>query len=233
MKTILVTGANRGIGRAICKGLLTKGHRIILTSRSLINAEKAKQDLNVNGDQLHILELDATDDRSINSAAKQISTLFPCIDVLINNAGIYPDGKNKANILNIERDLLVDTFNTNTFGPIKVVQAFLPLLEKSSDARIVNLSSGYGQLDGLSADVPSYCLSKLTLNGVTIMLHQALQKKKISVFSMCPGWVHTDMGGSNAPRTPEEGADTAIWLATEASPKQSGKMFRDRQVIPW
>jgi NAD(P)-dependent dehydrogenase (short-subunit alcohol dehydrogenase family) len=112
-----------------------------------------------------------------------------------------------------------------------MVQVFLPLLEKSQDARVINVSSGYGEINGLSANVPSYCLSKLALNGATIMLAEALHPQKIAVNAMCPGWVKTDMGGASAPRSPEQGADTAIWLATEASRNETGKFWRDRKVI--
>jgi NAD(P)-dependent dehydrogenase (short-subunit alcohol dehydrogenase family) len=122
---------------------------------------------------------------------------------------------------------------TNTFGPLEMTQAFLPYLRKSSGARVVNMSSSYGQLDGLSANAPSYCLSKFALNGVTIMLAEALKGEGIAVNSMCPGWVRTDMGGSTAPRSVAEGADTAVWLATEADQKLTGKFFRDRKEIPW
>jgi NAD(P)-dependent dehydrogenase (short-subunit alcohol dehydrogenase family) len=168
-----------------------------------------------------------SDDESIEQAAKQLSQEIDSLDVLINNAGIYPD--EGANILTISRELLDRTMNTNTFGAIRVTQAFLPLLSKSSNARIVNVSSGYGQLERLSADVPSYCLSKLTLNGATIMLAKALQSKGIVVNAIEPGWVRTDMGGSGASRSPEQGADTAIWLVTVAPGNLSGKLFRDRQ----
>jgi NAD(P)-dependent dehydrogenase (short-subunit alcohol dehydrogenase family) len=122
---------------------------------------------------------------------------------------------------------------TNTFGPLEVTQAFLPYLRQAADARVINVSSGYGQLEGLSPDVPSYCLSKLALNGLTIMLAEALQAGHIAVNSMCPGWVRTDMGGPNATRSVAEGADTAVWLADEAPRDLTGKFFRDRREIPW
>jgi NAD(P)-dependent dehydrogenase (short-subunit alcohol dehydrogenase family) len=126
---------------------------------------------------------------------------------------------------------MVETFQTNTFGPIEVTQAFLPLLRKSSAARVINVSSGYGQLDGLSPGVPSYCLSKLALNGVTIMLAQALRSDPIAVNSVCPGWVRTDMGGADADRSVEEGADTIVWLVSEAPATLTGNFFRDRAEI--
>jgi NAD(P)-dependent dehydrogenase (short-subunit alcohol dehydrogenase family) len=125
------------------------------------------------------------------------------------------------------------TFQTNTFGALEVTQAFLPYLRKSQAARVINVSSGYGQLDGLSPDVPSYCLSKLALNGLTIMLAEALKPDHIAVNSMCPGWVRTAMGGPNADRSVDEGADTAVWLASEAPHELTGNFFRDRQEVPW
>lgn len=228
-KLALVTGGNRGIGFAICQGLLQAGFEVILAARSLDKAKAAIDQLQ--SSQVYPLVLDVADDHSIAHAVTEVQSQFSQIDVLINNAGIYPD--EGVNILTINRDLLDRTMNTNTFGPIRTVQAFLPLLEKASAARVINVSSGYGALDGLSAGVPSYCLSKLALNGATIMLAEALQSSGIAVFAMCPGWVRTDMGGAAAPRTPQQGADTAIWLATEASPQFSGKFFRDRQEISY
>ncbi|MBI2477925.1 MAG: SDR family NAD(P)-dependent oxidoreductase, partial [Planctomycetia bacterium] len=122
---------------------------------------------------------------------------------------------------------------TNTFGPLEVTQAFLPYLRRAATSRVINVSSGYGQLEGMSSDAPSYCLSKLALNGLTIMFADALRADGIAVNSMCPGWVRTDMGGVGATRSVEEGADTAVWLADEAPRELTGKMFRDRQEITW
>src|SRR5205085_4078032 len=139
---------------------------------------------------------------------------IPHLDVLINNAGIYPD--KGLTILTVSREQMVNTLQTNTFGPLEVTQAFIPLLQKAGSARVINVSSGYGQLEGLSPGVPSYCLSKLALNGVTIMLAKALKADGIAVNSMCPGWVRTEMGGANDDRSVEEGADTAVGLADHA-----------------
>ncbi len=227
-KTALVTGGNRGIGYAIAQGLLAKGYQVIITARSLDKAKQAGEKLQGN---VIPIELDVSSDRSIEEAVENLNNKIPHLDVLINNAGIYPD--EGVNILTIDRELLNLTLNTNTFGAIRMVQALLPLLEKSQDARVINVSSSYGEINGLSADVPSYCLSKLALNGATIMLADALESKGIVVNSMCPGWVKTDMGGASAPRTPEQGADTAIWLATEASPDKTGKFWRDRSIISY
>ena len=228
-KRALVTGGNKGIGFAICQGLLAQGFEVILAARSLDNAKGAITKLQ--SSNVRPIELDVSDDDSINLAAKNLSQEIDLLDVLINNAGLYPD--EGVNILTISRELLARTMNVNAFGAIRVTQAFLPLLLNSSNARIVNTSSGYGELAGLSADVPSYCLSKLTLNGATIMLAEALRTKGIVVNAFDPGWVKTDMGGNNASRTPEQGADTAIWLATIAPLNLTGKMFYNRQEMSY
>ena len=227
-KTALVTGANKGIGFEIVRQLLAEGHRVFLTARNAAAGQEAASSLD--GD-VHFLQMDVSDDASIQKGAKTYGELSDSLDVLINNAGIYPD--ENFDILTISREQLVETFQTNTFGPVKVTQAFLPFLKKSNAPRAINISSGYGEIGGLSYKVSSYCLSKLALNGVTIMLDQALRSEGIAVYAMCPGWVRTDMGGANAARSVEEGADTAVWLATDAPQTLSGKFFRDRKVIGW
>ncbi len=229
-KWALVTGGSRGIGYAIAQGLLGRGYEVIVTARSLAAATQAAATLQSLGSVIP-LELEVGSDASIHQAIDALRQHTDSLDVLINNAGVYPD--EGVNILTISRELLASTLNINTLSAVVMTQACLPLLKRSADARVINMASGYGQLAGLSADVPSYCLSKLALNGVTLMLAQALQSQQIVVNSMCPGWVRTDMGGEGAPRSPEEGADTAIWLADEAPRSASGKFFRDRQEIDW
>jgi len=229
MKTVLITGANRGIGFETARQLATRGFHIVIGARSEHHGQKAERELERLG-KVSLLILDVSDSKSIASAASKFASIGQ-LDVLINNAGIYPD--EGISILTISREQMVSTIETNTLGALEMTQAFLPHLKKSSAARIINVSSGYGQLDGLSANVPRYCLSKLALNGVTIMLSEALKEHGIAVNSMCPGWVRTDMGGSTAPRSVEEGADTAVWLATEADQNLTGKFFRDRKEIGW
>ena len=227
-KTALVTGANKGIGYEIVGQLLAKGLRVILTARNEVAGKKAANSFQ--GD-VQFLPMDVSDDTSIEKAAQAYGERADALDVLINNAGIYPD--ENVDILTIPREQLVKTFQTNTFGPLSVTRAFLPFLKKSAGARVINISSGYGQIDGLSHKVPSYCLSKLALNGIAIMLDQALRPQGIAVYVMCPGWVRTEMGGANASRSVEEGADTAVWLAIDGPQHLSGKFFRDRKVIAW
>lgn len=229
MKTVLITGANRGIGFETARQLAGRDFHVVIASRSEEHGQKALRELN-GSRKVSLLVVDVSDSRSIAAAAAKFAPLGQ-LDVLINNAGIYPD--EGLSVLTIPREQMVNTFQTNTFGPIEMTEAFLPYLKKSPAARVINISSGLGQLDGLSANIPSYCLSKLALNGVTIMLAQALREHRIAVNSMCPGWVRTDMGGPNASRSVAEGADTAVWLASEADQNLTGKNFRDRKEIPW
>lgn len=229
MKTVLITGANRGIGFETAHQLAARGFHVFVGARSEKQGQNAVRELGGVG-KVSLLVIDVSDSRSIAAAASKFASIGP-LDVLINNAGIYPD--EGVSIITVSREQMMKTLETNTLGPLGVTQAFLPYLKKSSAARVINISSGYGQLEGLSANVPSYCLSKLALNGVTIMLAEALKAYGIAVNSMSPGWVRTDMGGSSAPRSVEEGADTAVWLATEADHKLTGKFFQDRKPIQW
>jgi NAD(P)-dependent dehydrogenase (short-subunit alcohol dehydrogenase family) len=230
-KIVLVTGGNRGIGREVVRQLARRGFRVIIGARDEASGRMAAEEVQAEGHEAAFLRLDVSNSASIHAAARAFGEHADRLDVLINNAGVYPD--KGTDIVHISRERLTETFQTNTFGPVEVTQAFSPYLRKSSAARVINVSSGYGQFDGLSPDVPSYCLSKLTLNGVTIMLAQALQGDRIAVNSMCPGWVRTDMGGPNATRSVEQGADTAVWLAAEARQELTGRFFRDGKEIPW
>ncbi len=227
----LITGATRGIGFEIARQLAERHLHVVIGARNAADGEKAVAAIRRQGGAATVLSMDVRDSASIQAATQGFSRIADHLNVLVNNAGVYPD--RDVSILTVSRDHLTATFQTNTFGPIIVTQAFLPFLRKAPRARIINVSSGYGSLDELSPDVPSYCLSKLALNGATIMLAKALQGDGITVNSMCPGWVRTEMGGPTAPRSVEQGADTAIWLATDAPLEFTGKFFHDRQEIPW
>jgi NAD(P)-dependent dehydrogenase (short-subunit alcohol dehydrogenase family) len=230
-RVALITGSNRGIGLETAQQLAKRGFHVVIAARNEAGAQQAIKTIQAAGGKATFLPLDVSSPSSIHSAASHFAKLSDHLDVLINNAGIYPD--KGFNILTIPREQMVQTLQTNTLGQLEVTQAFLPYLRQAAAARVINVSSGYGQLEGLSPGAPSYCLSKLALNGLTIMLAEALQPDNIAVNSMCPGWVRTDMGGPDATRSVEEGADTAVWLAAEAPHELTGKFFRDRQEIPW
>jgi len=230
MKTVLITGANKGIGHEVARQLAAKGFHVFVGARNVKAGRKAAEDIVNGGAKATFLEIDVSDHDSVTNAAREFSNNEDHLDVLVNNAGIIADGDNA--ILKISDDLFRKTLETNTLGPLRVTRAFVPLLRKSKVPRVINVSSGGGQLTG-GADgwAPAYCISKTALNGVTVQLAAALPK--FAVNSVCPGWVRTEMGGENASRSVEEGADTIVWLASEAPQDLTGKFVRDRKEIPW
>ena len=228
-KTALVTGANKGIGFEVARQLGRQGFRVFLGARSAKAGHEAAAKLESEGDVV-FLEIDVSNEKSIRAAAEELSRQNDHLDVLVNNAGILLDEDKSA--LTITAGIFETTLRTNTLGPWLVAQAFVALLKKSREPRIVNVSSSGGQLEG-GADgwAPGYCVSKTALNGVTVQLAAALPK--FAVNSVCPGWVRTDMGGENANRSVAEGAATIVWLATAAPHDLTGKFVKDRKVIPW
>ena len=230
MKTALITGANKGIGREVASQLAKNGFHVFVGARNPKSGRKAAEDIAKEGGKATFLEMDVSDNDNVTTAVREFSKFADHLDVLVDNAGIMMDGDDA--ILKISDDILRETFETNTLGPLRVTRAFVPLLAKSKAPRVINVSSGGGQLTG-GADgwSPAYCISKTALNGVTSQLAATLPK--FAVNSVCPGWVRTDMGGRNATRSVEEGADTIVWLATEAPQSLTGKFLRDRKEIPW
>jgi NAD(P)-dependent dehydrogenase (short-subunit alcohol dehydrogenase family) len=230
MKTVLVTGANKGIGREVARQLAAKGFHVFVGARNAKAGRKAAEEIAKKAGKATFLEIDVADNGSVTTAAREFSDIHDHLDVLVNNAGIIVDGDDA--ILKTSDDLVLKTLETNTLGPLRVTRAFVPLLRKSKTPRVINVSSGGGQLTG-GADgwAPAYCISKTALNGVTVQLAAALSK--FAVNSVCPGWVRTDMGGKNASRSVEEGAATIVWLASEAPQDLTGKFLRDRKEIPW
>jgi NAD(P)-dependent dehydrogenase (short-subunit alcohol dehydrogenase family) len=223
---ILITGANKGIGREAARQLAERGCMVWLTARDRARGEKAARELKGG---VRFLQLDVTDPASIARAAKEFAAASPRLDVLVNNAGILLD--RDKDLLEMSEDTLRQTLEANVLGPWRVAQAFAPLLRKSASPRIVNVSSGGGQLSEPSSWAPAYCLSKTALNGLTVQLAAALPK--CAVNSVCPGWVRTDMGGAGASRSVAQGADTIVWLATDAPQTLTGRFLRDREAIPW
>jgi len=174
------------------------------------------------------LRLDVDDVDSVGAALAGIEANPGSLDVLINNAGVYGEPTGAAGY---DLDQAHEVFETNVFGPWRLIQASLPLLRKGPSPRIVNVSSGAGQLAEMGGGRAAYRLSKAALNALTRTL--AADEPEIMVNSICPGWVRTDMGGLGATRSVEQGADTAVWLATLPDAGPSGGFFRDREPIPW
>lgn len=229
MKVILVTGATRGIGKETVRQLARLGHKTILTGRNADHVRDAQDDLAAEGVITDACPCDVREDKQIRHLADYVAERHGKLDVLVNNAGIFLDGSDstKADI-----DIIRSTFDTNVLGPYRMIEALLPLLRKSGDARIINLSSGMGGLTEMNGGYPGYRISKTALNAVTRIFANDLAPDKISVNSVCPGWVKTDMGGERATREVEQGAETIVWLATTENPP-TGKFLRDKKEIPW
>lgn len=226
-KIALVTGANRGLGFEVARELAKKNFHVVVTARNEKAGREAAEKI---GERATFVKLDAANRESIQAAAAEVAQAVDHLDVLVNNAGIVQDGDEK--VLAIAPEFFEKQLRTNTLGPLLIAQAFVKLLEKSAAPRIVNVSSGGGQLeDGADGWAPCYCISKTALNGVTSQLAAALPK--FAVNSVCPGWVRTDMGGANATRSLAEGASGIVWLAADAPQSATGKFWRDRKVIPW
>ena len=231
-KIALVTGGNRGIGLEICRQLAKQGITVLLGSRDLAKGETAVSPLTQqNLTNIHACQLAVTEETSIQQLRQEIEQKFGQLDILVNNAGIYPD--NVHSLLGVDLDLMRHTMDVNAYAPLRLVQVMLPLMQKNNWGRIVNVSSGIGELGDLGSSYPTYRFSKITLNLMTRVLANELNGTGIKINAMCPGWVRTDMGGSAAPRSVEEGADTAVWLATLPDNGPHGGYFRDRKPIEW
>ena len=230
-RVAVVTGANRGIGFEICRQLARRGIRTILTSRDEAKGQAARQELAEEGLDVGYHQLDVTDPESVQRLAAYIKQEYGRLDILVNNAGIAID--KGTGVLHTDLDTLRRTMETNLYGPLRLCQALVPLMRRRKYGRIVNMSSSMGQLSTMGSEAPSYRMSKTALNALTCILAAYLQGTGILVNNMCPGWVRTDMGGRSASRSVEEGADTAVWLATLPGDGPTGGFFRDRTPIPW
>jgi NAD(P)-dependent dehydrogenase (short-subunit alcohol dehydrogenase family) len=231
-RVALVTGGNRGIGYEICRQLAARGLAVVLGARDTGKGKAAAKVLQDAGLQVEFHRLDVTSCRSIRACVAAVGERRKRIDVLINNAGIMIDPRG-SHFLDSKLDSYRDTLETNLFGPLQLAQAVIPLMKANRYGRIVNLSSGLGQLSEMGAGTPAYRISKASINALTRILAAEFRESNVLVNSMCPGWVRTGMGGESAPRTAEEAADTAMWLATLPDDGPTGGFFRDRRPIAW
>ena len=229
-KYALITGANRGIGKEIARQLGEKEFHVLLGSRSPEKGEAAAEELREAGIGVTSVTLDVADRDGIRRAREAVEEITGRLDVLINNAAILLSQRDT--LLDAPAEDILRTVHTNALGALFVTRAFRPLLGESS--RVVMVSSGAGALSGgVNSYAPVYSLSKTFMNDITRYLAAELQPAGISVNAVCPGWVRTDMGGPGATRSVEKGAETPVWLATEASAEVTGEFFRDKQKIEW
>ena len=217
----LVTGASRGLGREVARRLAEAGYVVLAGVRDPAKMAPLPG--------VEVLQLDVTDATSITAAAALVKARHGHLGVLVNNAGILLDGS--TSLLEQDADMLRRSLETNALGPLLMVQAFTPLMSKGG--RIVNVSSGGGQLSVPSTWEPTYSISKTALNAITVKLAAALRPRGIAVNAVCPGWVRTDMGGAKAPRDLRQGADSILWPILQAGPEVTGGFFRDGERLAW
>lgn len=236
-RVAVVTGGNRGIGKEIARQLAAQGLQVIITSRDEGKGRLAVQELLADG--LHV-KLQVADVHEINDVARMMERIqsdYGRLDVLVNNAGVILD--RGVSVLDVEESVVRATLETNFFGALRMTQAAIPLMKKHHYGRIVNISSGLGAFEimqgvyGLKGSSSAYRISKTMLNALTCLVSQDAAGTGIKVNAVCPGRVQTDMGGTDAPLTVVEGADTAVWLATMEDDGPSGEYFRERQRIAW
>jgi NAD(P)-dependent dehydrogenase (short-subunit alcohol dehydrogenase family) len=223
----LVTGSTRGIGREVARQLAARGDEVIVTGRDAAEAARAASEIGAKFSHA----LDASSRESIETLVAFVKSMARPLDVLINNAAVLLD--EGQSILAIDPSDFEATWQTNTFAPFMLTQFLVPQLRASGHARVVNVSSGAGQLASMESYAPSYSTSKTALNAVTVLFAHALRRDGVLVNCVDPGWVRTDMGGPSAPRSVKEGADTIVWLATIGDDGPTGGFFHDRKQIEW
>ena len=235
----LVTGANKGIGFEIARQLAQKGIKVLVGARDQTKGDQACSRMTGEGLDVQPVLIDVNQARTVEAAVARIEDVHGRLDVLVNNAGIMLD--TQSDILELDPYIFQNTLETNSLGPLLLSQACVPIMKRNNYGRIVNMASTLGSLAEIASPqssyaellVPAYRLSKTLLNGITVLLAKELRGTNILVNSACPGWVRTDMGGGEAPLSPEQGADTPVWLATLEDGGPTGGFFRERQPVPW
>ena len=232
-KVALVSGGNRGLGLETCRQLAALDYKVYLGSRNLQAGNEAAR--GIGDERIEAVKLDVTSQVDVDALARHIEYDAGRLDVLVNNAGIMIDNDmgRSASILDADIDIVERSLRVNALAPIRLINAMLPLMERVNDARIVNISSGMGQLSDMGGQFPGYRISKTALNAVTRIFAAELDPARFRVNALCPGWVRTDMGGDNADLSVQEGVDTAIWLATSDEANGTGGYYRKRKLIDW
>jgi NAD(P)-dependent dehydrogenase (short-subunit alcohol dehydrogenase family) len=221
-----VTGANRGIGFEGARELARADFDVILTARNDQAGAEAADRLKAENLPVRYERLDVADAASVEDCAGRLGG----VDVLVNNAGVLLD---RGSTLDVTDEILHETLEVNLFGALRTARAFLPGMVERGYGRIVNVSSGAGQITETSGYAPAYSISKAAVNMLTRKLAVTTPGGDVKINAMCPGWVRSDMGGAGAPRSPEDAADTLVWLATLPADGPTNGFFRDRRPIPW
>lgn len=232
----VVTGGNRGIGFETCRQLGRAGWHVILCARDAGAGARAAEALAEEGASIELRRVDVARGEHARSLGQYLFDTHGRVDLLVNNAGVMIEtsrehGKRSADILEVSPQTLMEVYNVNTLGAVRLSQALVPLMAEG--ARIVNVSSGLGALNEMDGGWAGYRMSKAALNALTRILHDRLSDRGILVNSVCPGWVRTDLGGPKAPVSPEEAAAGIVWVGTSEEVTTGGGFYRDRAPIDW
>lgn len=239
MKTVLITGANKGIGFETAKQLAQSGYFVYLGSRDKIKGLEALEKLKAFGiNNVECIEIDVTNINSIKSARKELESKIDVLDILINNAGI--SGKMPQAISIYEIENLRNVFDTNFFGAVQTTQQFIRLLKKSSAPRIVNVSSELGSLavhnntqNPNYGIYDAYSCSKTALNAFTVMLANEFKNTNFKINSVTPGYTATDLNQFKGTQTAEKAAKVIVKYATLDNDGPTGKYFKEAGEINW
>jgi NAD(P)-dependent dehydrogenase (short-subunit alcohol dehydrogenase family) len=244
-KVAVITGSHKGLGYAIARKLAQKEDiQVVLSSRQEQDGLAAQQRLSSENIQVDFHPLDVTSDASVQQFTTWLQQAYGRVDILVNNAGVNPTMQpEESSLLTVQMETMLATFATNVLAVARMTQALVPLMKAQNYGRIVNVSTEMASLTSMGSDyyplAPSYRLSKVGLNGLTALLAKELQGTNILVNAYSPGWMQTDMGGSNAPFTADEGAETAVYLATLPEGGGQGKFFAEMRkfdgpiALPW
>jgi NAD(P)-dependent dehydrogenase (short-subunit alcohol dehydrogenase family) len=228
-RVAVVTGANRGIGKAVARQLHDHGWSVVIGSRNFARGEAVAEELGGTDGPAVAAQLDVADPRSVEQAVSQIGRRFGRVDALINNAAIMYD--TWAHGVDVDLNEVRTAMETNLFGAWRTAQAFLPMLRRSRHGRIVNVSSEGGSISEMSGGTPAYSVSKAALNALTRVFAGELRGDRILVNAVCPGWTATDMGGGGRPV--EDGAASVTWAVLLPDDGPTGGFFRDGKPLPW
>ena len=228
MKNIFITGGNRGIGKGLVE-IFSENYKVFFSTRDKRKAKSVIE--SIENENIDYVIMDVSDERNVQNGIEALKEKTDSIDILINNAGILIPGlKHKIDAVETDDESILKTFNINTVGVLRVCKAVLPMMQPTS--RIINISSGMGQMEGMATGSIAYRLSKSALNALTIVLSQELSSKDIKVNAICPGWVQTDMGGYEATLTVKESVESIKKFALSDN-FPNGKFLRHGQILPW
>ncbi|QDK39228.1 SDR family NAD(P)-dependent oxidoreductase [Bdellovibrio sp. NC01] len=234
-KLAIVTGASRGLGLATSEALAQRGYKVVMAMRNPEKAQKVINNLKMKDLDVVAMKLDVAQEKSINDFVEAFRREYGFVDVLVNNAGIFIDNEEGGDksVFKTKASTIQKTLATNTIGPFLLTQKLFPLMKQEGYGRIVNVSSGMGQLGEMDGAYAAYRMSKTALNVVTRVFAAEAGGADVLVNSICPGWVKTDMGGQGANRTIDQGIKGILWAATLPKGGPNGGFFRDGEPIEW